>query len=274
MTSQFPSSRNDCGSLWSAVARRLALAVTLLLFVFANQAHASYTTTFHDANEAYKAGAFDEAAALYRALANDEKLTPELLVNLGNAEFRIGNEGASALAYRRALVLEPGHPEAKQNLRFLRRTIGFTSASDHAAAGFARSLSAGVWGLIIGLGLWAILLPSAAIFALPSIPRGSLHIVCALGIIAIITAGTALLIRNSVLKHASELAVTLPDSVTAHSAPTLGTPPIISLPAGSEIQVLSTRGDWVYAQISDDLRGWIPGESTAPLWPYDPALIP
>ena len=136
------------------------------------------------------------------------------------------------------------------------------------------ALSAGVWGLIIGLGLWAILLPFAAIFALPSIPRGSLHIVCTLGIIAIITAGTALLIRNSVLKHASELAVTLPDSVTAHSAPTLGTPPIISLPAGSEIQVLSTRGDWVYAQISDDLRGWIPGESTAPLWPYDPTLIP
>ncbi len=252
----------------------MALTITLLLFAFTPVARASYATTFHDANEAYKAQSFDEAAALYRALANDGKLTPELLVNLGNAEFRIGNQGASALAYRRALVLEPGHPEAKQNLRFLRRTIGFTSASEHSASGFARALSASVWGLILGLGLWALLLPFAATFAFPTITRGPLHIVRALGLVAIITAGTALIIRSNTLKHASELAVTLPESLTAHSAPTLGTPPIITLPAGSEIQVLTKRGDWIYAQISDDLRGWLPGESTAPLWPYDPALIP
>ena len=269
MTSQSISTRGGGGSFCS-----FAFAVFILLSALAPQARASYATTFFDANEAYKAGAFDEAAALYRALANDGKLSPELLVNLGNAEFRTGNQGASALAYRRALVLSPGHPEATQNLRFLRRTIGFTSASDHAAAGFARVLPAGVWGLILGLGLWAIILPFAAAFAFPTLPRGTLHIVCALGIVAVLTAGTALLIRSSALKHATELAVTLPESTTAHSAPTLGTPPIISLPAGSEIQVLSERGDWIYAQISDDLRGWLPGGSTAPLWPYNPALIP
>jgi hypothetical protein len=30
------------------------------------------------------------------------------------------------------------------------------------------------------------------------------------------------------------------------------------LPPGSEIKVLSERGDWIYAALPNDLRGWIP----------------
>jgi len=33
------------------------------------------------------------------------------------------------------------------------------------------------------------------------------------------------------------------------------------LPAGSEIKILSTRGDWIYAALPNDLRGWIPAAS-------------
>jgi hypothetical protein len=29
------------------------------------------------------------------------------------------------------------------------------------------------------------------------------------------------------------------------------------LPAGSEIKIISTRGDWMYAALPNDLRGWI-----------------
>jgi len=29
------------------------------------------------------------------------------------------------------------------------------------------------------------------------------------------------------------------------------------LPAGSEIKVLSIRGDWMYTALPNDLRGWI-----------------
>lgn len=43
---------------------------------------------------------------------------------------------------------------------------------------------------------------------------------------------------------------------TAESAGT-----VLLLPAGSEIKILSTRGEWSYAALPNDLRGWIPAQS-------------
>ena len=36
---------------------------------------------------------------------------------------------------------------------------------------------------------------------------------------------------------------------------------ILQLPSGSEVQVLSRRGDWVYALLPNNLRGWLPASS-------------
>ena len=35
---------------------------------------------------------------------------------------------------------------------------------------------------------------------------------------------------------------------------------VLALPPGSEIKVLSTRGDWIYAALPNNLRGWIPAK--------------
>ena len=32
---------------------------------------------------------------------------------------------------------------------------------------------------------------------------------------------------------------------------------VLALPPGSEIKILSARGDWMYAALPNDLRGWI-----------------
>ena len=36
---------------------------------------------------------------------------------------------------------------------------------------------------------------------------------------------------------------------------------VLALPPGSEIKVLSTRGDWIYAALPNNLRGWIPAKN-------------
>jgi hypothetical protein len=36
---------------------------------------------------------------------------------------------------------------------------------------------------------------------------------------------------------------------------------VLALPAGSEVKLLSTRGDWSYAALPNNLRGWIPTNS-------------
>src|SRR5437016_4213136 len=37
---------------------------------------------------------------------------------------------------------------------------------------------------------------------------------------------------------------------------------VLALPPGSEVKILSTRGDWVYAVLPNKLRGWIPVKRT------------
>jgi hypothetical protein len=36
---------------------------------------------------------------------------------------------------------------------------------------------------------------------------------------------------------------------------------VLVLPAGSEIKILSERGDWIYAALPNDQRGWIPASA-------------
>ncbi len=36
---------------------------------------------------------------------------------------------------------------------------------------------------------------------------------------------------------------------------------VLALPPGSEIKILSTRGDWIYAALPNNLRGWLPAKS-------------
>jgi hypothetical protein len=35
----------------------------------------------------------------------------------------------------------------------------------------------------------------------------------------------------------------------------------LTLPAGSEIQIVSQRGDWIYAALPSNLHGWMPANS-------------
>jgi len=35
----------------------------------------------------------------------------------------------------------------------------------------------------------------------------------------------------------------------------------LALPPGSEVKIVSTRGDWIYAALPNNLRGWIPAKN-------------
>jgi hypothetical protein len=38
---------------------------------------------------------------------------------------------------------------------------------------------------------------------------------------------------------------------------------VLALPPGSEVKIVSQRGDWVYATLPNNLRGWVPTKSIA-----------
>ena len=62
-------------------------------------------------------------------------------------------------------------------------------------------------------------------------------------------------------RHGRALAIVTGEKIEARVATADNASSVLALPPGSEIKILSTRGDWIYAALPNDLRGWIPAGS-------------
>lgn len=75
------------------------------------------------ADSAYTTDNFKEAAEIYQHIINEEGSSAELLYNLGNCHYRMGEIGKAILAYERALRIDPTFEDAKINLEFVNEKI-------------------------------------------------------------------------------------------------------------------------------------------------------
>ena len=213
---------------------------------------------FTKANQEYAQGNFAEAISGYEALVGAGQWSANLFYDLGNAYFRVGDFGHAVLNYERALALERHHPEAIANLQIARdearslelqqswpeRYFQFASVNQYSIAGaiafwfavfamvmliFARRRSA----TLIATLIFCLLLSAVAIYAVYTLERGS---------------------------NGSALAIVTGKNVQARLATADTANSILALPSGSEVKILSTRGDWIYAALPNNLRGWIPAK--------------
>jgi len=213
---------------------------------------------FTKANQEYAQGNFAEAISGYEALVGAGQWSANLFYDLGNAYFRVGDFGHAVLNYERALALERHHPEVIANLQIARdeahslelqqswpeRYFQFASVNQYSIAAaiafwlamfaivtliFRRRRSA----TLIATLVFCLLLSAVAIYAVYTLERGS---------------------------NGSALAIVTGKNVQARLATADTANSILALPSGSEVKILSTRGDWIYAALPNNLRGWIPAK--------------
>ena len=91
---------------WLSVILVNSLAVT-----------AQASALFDQANKAYEAGQFKEAAQSYEEVLKKEGVRVGVLQNLGSAYYRAGDDGRAILAFERALLLKPRDPDLLANLK-------------------------------------------------------------------------------------------------------------------------------------------------------------
>src|SRR6266446_1191908 len=95
---------------------------------------------------------------------------------------------------------------------------------------FARKRS----GAVIGLSIVSLSILAVAVFAIYELDNGS---------------------------NGRALAIVTGMNVQARVATADNANSVLALPPGSEIRVLSNRGDWIYAALPNNLRGWVPAKS-------------
>lgn len=258
--------------------RRVLLAIVLMAWApafgddergMAHEAIEAYGTALEASDPARRVAGFRRARRLFEQVVRDAGVAnAALYVNLGNAALQCDEAGTAVLAYRRALSIEPGHPQARANLEHARRLLpdwvprpGSAGLLDtfffwfrtlsRAGRELAAALCFAAAALLLALGIgwqrpWArnaALLPALVWMALTGVGLWSRW------------AGPI-----------DDVVVTVPEAV-ARSADASGAPPRFAepLPAGTEARVLERRAHWVRIQLADGRHAWVRTSSVTPV---------
>ena len=231
---------------------RYITCAVLCLFV-ATSAFAQ--AEFEKANQEFAQGHFKEAIAGYEALVRAGQWNANLFYDLGNAYFRTRDFGRAILNYERALALDNHHPEATANLQIARDEARALELQPTKLERYLQFASINQFAIAAAVALWLGIFGIAAlIFA-----RRRSTALLSVSILCLLVSGLAIWAIYT-LDNGSEgrgLAIVTGNDVQARLATADTANSVLALPPGSEIKILSTRGDWMYAALPNDLRGWI-----------------
>jgi len=210
---------------------------------------------FAKANQEFAQGHFKEAIAAYEGLVRGGQWNANLFYDLGNAYFRTHDFGRAILNYERALALDNHHPEATANLQIARDEARALELQPTRLEHYLQFASINQYTIAAAVTLW---LGIFGIVALIFARRRSAALMF-LSILCLLVSGMVAWAIYT-LDNGSEghgLAIVTGNDVQARLATADTANSVLALPPGSEIKILSTRGDWMYAALPNDLRGWI-----------------
>lgn len=225
----------------------------LLFFSLLTLAAVCHGAEFDQGNDLYAAGKYADAAKAYEAQISRGDYSANLFYNLANADFRLGERGRAILNYRRALLLDPAHSEAASNLSFIR---GEDLPGSASSTPWAWAAAGAGWVGMAALATGALL-------------RRRRRMAWALAGVALLTAGGCVAaIRYGTSDDANALAaIVLEDKTRAFYAPADSSSVVTTLPAGEEVHILADRGAWLYTQLPNGARAWMPAAKLERLIP-------
>lgn len=232
-------------------------AAISLFSIFVSPVLAQPDPEFARANDEFAKGQFRDAIREYESLVQAQQWSAPLFYNLGNAYFRVSDFGRAILNYERALLLDPRHPEAAANLALAREEGRALELQRGRPDNLLKHVTANQFTIAGAIAFWLAMLALA--WFLLRRRRSPVAILLGLLGFGIAFISAAVVYRVEATRKAVAI-VTAPE-VQARLATADTASSVLQLPPGSEIRVLSRRGDWVYALLPNNLHGWIPTAS-------------
>ena len=224
------------------------------------QAVDAYARAMESASRDDRLALFDEAERLFGAAIAAGARNADIETNRANAALQAERTGPAVLGYRRALLHDPGHERARQNLAHARGLLPtWVPAPAEGGLGdtfffWREQLSAARLG-VIAAACFAI---GAALIAAAVVrPRAGLRLAAGVAL-----ACWAALLASSVFdprRAARAAAVVIAPEATARAADSLNAPRRFSepLPGGTEVRVLEDRGGWLHVELHNGRSAWL-----------------
>jgi len=239
--------------------RRLCLTIMAIACFLTGALVAADESTFAKANQDYAEARFPEAAEGYESLVQSGHRNATIFYDLGNAYYRLGSFGKAILNYERALALDPRHPEADANLRLARDEARALELRKDWSDRYASVATVKQCTMAATVAFWFALFLIAHLFLSRRRSAGRIAFIA----VGLLVSGVSMFAISTMEDgtRGNALAIVTGKETEARLATADNAKSVLLLPAGSEIKILSERGDWVYAALPNDRRGWIPASS-------------
>jgi tetratricopeptide (TPR) repeat protein len=229
----------------------------LFVMIFAGNIFAAdATANFSAANKFYAEGKFFDAANAYEKIVASGAISPSLLFNYGNAEFKSGNLGKAIVAFRRAELLMPRDSEIRANLAFGRNQVQGATVRESFWQNWPGNLSLNEWTISTAIAFWLTFLLLAAKQLRPALAT---KLKTATWIFAALTIFSGTILGVQAANHFSkQTAVVISAQAMARSGPFDDAQSAFTARDGAELSVLDRRDDWVQVADGFGKTGWLP----------------
>lgn len=218
---------------------------------------------FEQANDAYQNGKFELAIKTYQDILQEGYQSADLYYNLGNAYFKLNELASSIYNYEKALLLNPNHQDAINNLEFVKRsTIDVIEPLPKTF--FQRINDAVIYPISYNTWAWwavAFALLSSILFILYYFSQYS-HRKKLYFILSFISLGIFLILLTLGIKARhhyikDQPAIVFTKQVNVNNEPTASASSVFILHEGTKVQVIDYDNDWYKIEIADGKSGWL-----------------
>lgn len=229
-------------------------------------------TPLDQAAEAYNKELYNQALNTYLAQEKTGSLSADLYYNIGNTYYRLKDNAHAILYYERALLLDPGHGDARYNLDFVRTRANIDE--DRGANIFSiwlqqavSRLSSNAWAVIALVAFVMMLAAVAAYIFMDAVAWRKVGFFGGIlaAVVTVVALVCAVQMRNRAAQHREAIVMSNPARLsTSPRTPKDKSEVAFELAAGFKVTItdrVTTAGTvWCHIETANRRQAWIPAK--------------
>ena len=211
---------------------------------------------FTEARDRLASGDAEKAVALLQSHLNEEPPSAGLYFELGQAQWEAKNGVGAALAFRRALMLDPSLAVAREALNVANRALGLppveTTWRDQIASTIPLNNLTLLGAVIFWLGAFILLFQLLGMRSMRLIILG--------GVLGVLGLASVILVFTSEprITHDDEAIIINKAGTSLSQTPTNDpSAKITTIPQGRTIRIIDSSGRWFHGELPGGQKGWL-----------------
>jgi tetratricopeptide (TPR) repeat protein len=237
--------------------------IFLLALCFSLSATAQNSQVFEAANKAYAAGNYEEAITQYEQILENGQTSAALHYNLANSYYKLNRVAPSIYHYEKALQLQPGDEDVRNNLNFA-RNMAIDAIGEEEQTGFrgifetsTAAFSASGWGWVaIFCMLVFVVFFLVYYFSNKTLVKRLLFIGAMFFLVVAISSAVVAATKQS-FNQERNYAIVFSEEVQIKNEPSPRAEDAFLLHEGAKVKITENFQDWVEIELPNGSRGWL-----------------